>query len=39
MLRPEDYKYVGIIPYRGKFAVKTRDFYEKIQQMQQDKME
>lgn len=39
MLRPEDYKYVGIIPYRGKFAVKTRDFYKKIQQMQKDRME
>lgn len=39
MLRPEDYKYVEIIPYRGKFAVKTRDFFENIAQMQQEKMD
>ena len=38
MLRPEDYKYTGIIPYRGKFAVKSADFFTSIEAVQAKKM-
>ena len=39
MLKPEHYKYTEIVPFRGKFAVKTKSFFDIVNEMQKQKMD